>query len=82
MEHFLPVAQNPAEIGNLFTLVGYGRDDHGQPTSGGVKRKGSNIVEEIARRIDFYSEAPAGSGNGEDVCNAQGDSGGTYVYRG
>ena len=81
----------PAEpqIGQVFTIVGFGQNDYGsgnEQGGGGIKRFGTNEVQAIRdHMIQFFGVPTAtypGLHQGNDVASGSGDSGGPLLING
>lgn len=75
----LPIAAEPAEVGDEFVIVGYGLNtsDMKDSSSAGIKRMGRNRVSVVQSGfIQFDGKNKTTSADGTDVAAGSGDSGG------
>ena len=75
----LPIAAEPAEVGDDFVIVGYGLNTSStnDPSSAGIKRMGQNRVSQILGGfIQFDGQSKTTNADGTDVAAGSGDSGG------
>ncbi len=83
---YIPVAPAAPAANDGIVIVGYGKYDHANGSSGGQKRIGSNNISEIDRqgRLTFEGTprptTGGQDGSGQNVVNSQGDSGGPMLF--
>jgi|GEM_PF-2130094 len=83
----IPVAQAAPQGGDPIMIVGFGKYDHSNGSSGGKKRFGNNKITDVDRqgRLNFEGSARpttgGDDGTGESSVNSQGDSGGPMLFK-
>ena len=84
-KEILPIASEPAKVGDDFVIVGYGLNTSSSkdPSSAGIKRMGQNRVSAIQEGfIQFDGKSKTTSADGTDVAAGSGDSGGPLFIEG
>ncbi len=78
---WMSIAGRQAKVGDQMAIVGYGKNDHLDNSSGGVRRTGTNTVIEVnsSGRISFDGYVSPKNNDGSKVTNSQGDSGGPLI---
>ncbi len=71
------ISDKEPHVNSDVTIVGYGKFDHFDETSGGKKRFGCNLLAKITDRLDFCGRTRSENReDGTEALNSQGDSGG------
>jgi hypothetical protein len=60
-------------------IVGFGKTDQFDETSGGEKRYGKNRLIKVGNTLDFNGQTQTTTADGTNVFNSQGDSGGPMI---
>lgn len=79
------LASNQAQVGDEFTIVGYGLNtsNPNDSSSAGIKRKGINQISEVSGGfLQFIGKSQTTNGDGSDVAAGSGDSGGPLFVDG
>lgn len=79
------ISRDPAEVGDEFTIVGFGLNtsNPSDSSSAGIKRKGVNLVSEVSGGfLQFVGKNKTTNGDGSDVAAGSGDSGGPLLING
>ena len=65
--------------GDAIKIIGFGKNNHFDESSGGTKRIGFSNVESVNDAVNFRGLARPSDQSGRDAINSQGDSGGPMV---
>ena len=75
----LVLSKKIPQKGDAIKIIGFGKNDHFDGSSGGTKRIGYSTVESVNDAVNFRGLARPSDQSGKDAINSQGDSGGPMI---